>query len=73
MYLLCEVCDRSIIENESECIKNIAALKKEHDKSIYELTPLSIPISLKSIKYSMILLVVVTRNSIYISSIVNSF
>ena len=37
MDLFCEVCDRSIIENESECIKNIAALKKQHDKSIYEI------------------------------------
>ena len=36
MELLFEVCDRSIIENESKYNNYIATLKKEHDKSIYD-------------------------------------
>ena len=36
MSFLCEVCDRSITENESKYKDNIATLTKEHDKSFYE-------------------------------------
>ena len=35
MDLLCRVCDRSIIENESEYEKNIASLRKPDEKSIH--------------------------------------
>ena len=33
MSLLCEVCDRSIIENESEYIEYVATLRKKNDKN----------------------------------------
>ena len=36
MDLLCEVCDRLIVENESEYNKYVATLRKENDKSIYK-------------------------------------
>ena len=36
MDLLCRVCDRLIIENESEYIIYIASLRKKDDKSIYK-------------------------------------
>ena len=36
MDLLCRVCDRSIIENESEYKNYIASLRKKDDKSIYK-------------------------------------
>ena len=36
MNLLCEVCDRLIIENESEYNKYLATLPKENDKSLYK-------------------------------------
>ena len=36
MDLLCPVCDRSIIENESEYNKKLASLRKENDISIYK-------------------------------------
>ena len=35
-YLLCEVCDRSIIENESEYYNYPATLLKKDDKSLYK-------------------------------------
>ena len=36
MDLLCRVCDRSIIENESEYKNYVATLRKNGDKSIYK-------------------------------------
>ena len=36
MEFLCEVCNRSIIENESEYNKYLATLRKENDRSLYE-------------------------------------
>ena len=36
MDLLCRVCDRSIIKNESEYKNYIASLRKKDDKSIYK-------------------------------------
>ena len=33
MNLLCDVCDRSIIENQSECNNYIVILRKKNDKS----------------------------------------
>ena len=36
MDLLCNVCDRSIIETESEFNKNLATLQKQNDKIIYK-------------------------------------
>ena len=36
MNLLCEVCDRSIIENQSEYNNYLATLRKEDDKSLYK-------------------------------------
>ena len=36
MELLCKVCDRSIIENESEYKEYIATLRKRNDKSLYQ-------------------------------------
>ena len=36
MTLLCEVCDRSIIANESEYHKYLATLPKKDDKSLYK-------------------------------------
>ena len=36
MDLLCRVCDRDIIENESEYKNYLATLRKKDDKSIYE-------------------------------------
>ena len=35
MELLCEVCDREILENESERNKYFATLRKENDRSLY--------------------------------------
>ena len=37
MSLLCEVCDRSIIENEPEFKDYIATLGKKNDKSLYKI------------------------------------
>ena len=34
MDLLCEVCNRSIIKNESEYKKYLATLRKDNDKSV---------------------------------------
>ena len=36
MDLLCEVCDRSIIENESEFMNYLATLRKKGDKCLYK-------------------------------------
>ena len=36
MKLLCKVCDKSVIENESQNNNYIATLTKEHDKSFYK-------------------------------------
>ena len=36
MDLLCEICDRLIIENQSEYYNYLAALRKKDDKSLYE-------------------------------------
>ena len=36
MSLLCEVCDRSIIENQSEYYNYLATLRKKDDKSFYK-------------------------------------
>ena len=36
MDLLCQVCDREIIENECEYKNYIATLRKKDDKSIYK-------------------------------------
>ena len=36
MTLLCEVCDRSIIENECEYCYYLATLRKKDDKSLYK-------------------------------------
>ena len=36
MELLCTVCDREIIENESEYKNYIVSLNKKYDKSIYK-------------------------------------
>ena len=36
MSLLCEVCDRRIIENESEYKDYIATMRKKNDKSLYK-------------------------------------
>ena len=36
MDLLCKICDRSIIENQSECMNYLATLRKENDKSLYK-------------------------------------
>ena len=35
MDLLCEVCDRSIIKNQSECNNYLATLRNKNDKSLY--------------------------------------
>ena len=35
MDLLCEVCDRSIIEKQSEYNDYLATLRKKDDKSLY--------------------------------------
>ena len=35
MELLCEVCDRSIIANESEYQECLTTMRKKNDKSIY--------------------------------------
>ena len=35
MDFLCRVCDRDNIEDESEYNKNLATLRKENDKNIY--------------------------------------
>ena len=35
MSSLCEVCDQSIIENESEYYNYLATLRKRNDKSLY--------------------------------------
>ena len=35
MSFLCKICDRSIIEFESEYNNNLAALRKKKDKSLY--------------------------------------
>ena len=35
MDLFCKVCDRSIIENESEYKDHLATLRKNNDKSFY--------------------------------------
>ena len=36
MYLLCEVCDRLIIENQSEYYIYLTTLRKKDDKSFYK-------------------------------------
>ena len=36
MTLLCEICDRLIIENESEYYIHLATLRRENDKSLYK-------------------------------------
>ena len=33
MSFLCELCDRSIIENQSECMNYLATMLKKNDKS----------------------------------------
>ena len=35
MDLLCDVCDRSFIENESEYMNYLTTLRKKDDKSLY--------------------------------------
>ena len=42
MDLLCEVCDKDIIENESEFKNYIASLRKKDDKSIYKIYVINI-------------------------------
>ena len=36
MDLLCKICDRSIIENQSEYMNYLTTLRKKDDKSLYE-------------------------------------
>ena len=36
MELLCKVCDRSIIENESDCYEYLSTLRKKNDESLYK-------------------------------------
>ena len=36
MSFLCEVCDRSIIENQSEYMNYLATMRKKNDKSLYK-------------------------------------
>ena len=36
MEFLCKVCDRSIIENESECKEYLATSRQKNDKSLYK-------------------------------------
>ena len=36
MELLCPVCDRSIIENESEYDEYMTTMRKKNDKSLWE-------------------------------------
>ena len=51
MELLCEVCDRDIIENECEYKKYIATLRKKLDKIYIKNMLLIILIWMKLIKY----------------------
>ena len=36
MSLLCNVCDRSVIENESEYKKYLTTLRQKNDRSFYK-------------------------------------
>ena len=51
MDYLCRVCDREIIENESEYKNYIASLLKKDEKKIYKKMLLIIIIWMKLIKY----------------------
>ena len=51
MELFCTVCDREIIENESEYKNYIVSLNKNDDKSIYKKMLLIILIWMNLIKY----------------------
>ena len=51
MTLLCEVCDRSIIKNQSEYYDYLATLRKKDDKSLYKKYTINILIWMKLIKY----------------------
>ena len=51
MYLLCEVCDRSIMGKESEYKIYLATLRKENDKSSYKKILLIMLIWMKLLKY----------------------
>ena len=51
MDLLCKVCDRLIIENESENNKYLATLCKENDKNLYKNILLLILIWMMLIKH----------------------
>ena len=51
MDLLCEVCDRSITENQSENIIYLTTLRKKDDKSLYKKILIIMLIWMKLIKY----------------------
>ena len=61
MELLCEVCDRSVIENKSEFIEYMDVLRKKNDESIYKKILLIILTLTNSIKYLMIMSVLIIK------------
>ena len=66
MNLHCEVCDRSIIENQSEYNKYVATLLKENDESLYKKILLIKLIWMKLIKYYAIISVPIKNILIFV-------
>ena len=68
MDLLCDVCDKDIIENKNEYKSYIASLHKKDDKTYIKNMLLIILIWMNLIKYQFIISLITTKNLIYIFS-----